>query len=765
MIRRLYIPFISLLLCLLSAGQLNAQVSMNQNMSSFDSFNTDSERNNQRVGNRDTTQKDEEFPVGMHVWTVDRQFGDIIPSTPDTLPHTYMNTIFTSGNQGEYNSTGHQGSPRIARIFTDRNYHDQFIFSQPYDYFITPIEKYHFTNTFSPVTNLSFNECGDKLHGEDHFKALFAVNANKRLGFGFKFDYIYARGYYQNQSNSHFNYTFHTSYLGDKYDMHLLMSTNHQKVTENGGITDDNYITHPESFSSFEANEIPTVLSNSWNRFDNHHIFLTHRYKVGFKKKVPMTEEEIKAKKFAIESQKENERKKKEADAKKKNEEVEETLGGRPDDAKIAGDLADLLKTEAKTDSIAKDTLTAIVEAPDTSWTKDEFVPVTSFIHTLEWNYYKRIYEAYSSPADYYLNTYYDKYDRFSGDSIFDQTKHYNIRNTFAISLLEGFNKYAKAGLKIFAAHELRNFTLPDSTNRDMSFKENSLSIGAQIAKTQGTLLHYNLKAETWLAGEDAGQFRLQGQGDLNFRLFNDTVQLAAKASIEHNKPTFYFRHYQSKHLWWDNDLDKEIRTKIEGIFSLKRTRTQLRVAIDNINNYIYLWQNYKIDADNNYRRTGNTVEVRQSSKNLSIITAQLSQQLTLGPLCWDNTITYQTSSDKDIIPVPDLNIYSNLYLKFMVAKVLDVHLGADLRYFTSYYAPDYSPTLGQFTVQGEDSRTKIGNYPWVNVYADFFLKHARFFLMYTHVNKGGSKQYFLSPHYPSNGSILRFGVSWNFFN
>lgn len=74
------------------------------------------------------------------------------------------------------------------------------------------------------------------------------MNAGKRLGVGFNFDYIYGRGYYQNQSTSHFNYTMYGSYLGDRYQAHILFSTNHQKVTENGGITDDNFVLHPESF-------------------------------------------------------------------------------------------------------------------------------------------------------------------------------------------------------------------------------------------------------------------------------------------------------------------------------------------------------------------------------------------------------------------------------------------------------------------------------------------------------------------------------------
>ena len=64
------------------------------------------------------------------------------------------------------------------------------------------------------------------------------------------------------------------------------------------------------------------------------------------------------------------------------------------------------------------------------------------------------------------------------------------------------------------------------------------------------------------------------------------------------------------------------------------------------------------------------------------------------------------------------------------------------------------------------DTRVQIGNYPLINVYANFHLKHTRFFVMYSHVNSGsGNKEYFFVPHYPLNEGIFRFGVSWNFFN
>lgn len=742
---------------------------------------------NDRRNRADSTSSHKEIPKGIYVWTVDSRFGDRKAAQLDTLSHMYMNTIFTSGLRGEYNTTGNLGSPRQARVFVDRQVGSQFLFTDPYDYFITPVSDFHFTNTLSPFTNLTYNNCGDRTNGEDHFTAKFGVNAGKRLGVGFKFDYLYGRGYYDSQSTSHFDYTMYGSYLGDRYQAHLLMSTNHQKVTENGGITNDNYITHPESFNeSFNTSEIPTMLARNWNRNDNQHIFFTQRYSVGFKHKVPMTAEEIAARKFAMASQLEAKQRRAKAEAARKarqeGEDVDEddvkapaTFAGRPDNAKIG--------VRAKRDSLANDSVAGGLQAPnrlavngkaaadsllaktqeakvDTSWLKDEYVPVTSFIHTLDFNNYRRIYEAYQTPADYYLHRY-NVAEKLTGDSIYDKTTHWSLRNTFAISMLEGFNKWAKAGLKLFGTHELRHFTLPDSLAM-RSWNENALSVGAQLIKAQGRTLHYNVTGELGVAGVNAGEIHVDGGIDVNFPLWKDTMTLAASGFYHHEKPSFYYRHYQGRHFWWDDDdLSMVDHFRVQGVLRYQKTRTTLRVAFDEMKNYTYFATTY---TTSDAGRLANAVEVRQAGDPISVFTAELKQDFTLGPLNWETVATVQKSTNEDALPLPLVNVYTNLYLRFKIAHVLKCDFGADVRYFTKYKAPDYVPAIGQYAVQANDVKTEIGNYPLVNVYANFHLKHTRFFAMMSHVN-ASSGGYFFAPHYPLNGRVFRFGVSWNFFN
>lgn len=775
---------------LLTATASNAVAQIdNRNGNQFDQFNQMSPDGNisQRSSRNmaDSLGTDKEIPKGIKVWTVDQRFGDRRQAELDTMSYMYPNTIFTTGLRGEYNTTGNLGAPRINRIFINRAETDQFLFTQPYDYIVSPVDQFHFTNTLSPFTNLDYNTAGNRTNGEDHFKAKFAVNAGKRLGVGFNVDYLYGRGFYSSQSTSHFKYLMYGSYIGDRYQAHLIFSTITQKVTENGGITNDEYIKHPESFDdNYATNEIPTVLERNWNRNNNLHVFLTHRYNLGFSRKVKMSKEEIEARKFAMASQKENQAQKdlEEARRKAKREGREfdekkfkkQTFSGRPDNARVVNTSAPIDSTSTKAPSeriavngkAAADSLRALEAkaAQDTMWMKNEYVPVTSFIHTMKFDTYRRIYQAYETPKDFYADTF-NPAGNYPGDSIYDKTTHYRVQNTFAISLLEGFNKWAKAGLKAFVTSDLRHFTLPTETEIAKAYNEHNLSIGGQLIKSQGKTLHYDATLETWLTGKDAGQMKIDADADINFALFGDTVRLQASGFFHRLNPTFYYRHYHSKHFWWDNDdMSKIIHTRIEGKFGYEKTKTTVRVAFDNIKNHTFFAMGYNVTDD--FGRTGNTLSVVQKSGAISLLTLELQQKLKLGPLHWDNVITYQKSSDDMALPVPDLNIYTNLFLRFKIARVLKCDFGADARFFTKYYAPDYSPALGQYAVQMGNNRTEVGNYPIVNVYANFHLQRTRFFVMMSHINAGqGKPDYFLAPHYPLNQRIFRFGVSWNFYN
>lgn len=638
-------------------------------------------------------------PIGLFAWKIDERLGNTFEAPVDTVQHAFQNTNDTGGPTGHYTYLGNLGAPHISHVFFERKETSQFFFTDPYDFTVKRPEDIVYTNTKSPFTNLTYYKQGDGRYGEERFKAYFAVNVNKRLGFGFDIDYTYGRGKYTSQSTALFNGNLFAYYRGDNYDMHFSFINENLKVAENGGIADDRYITHPlemaEGRKTYATYDIPINLNDIWNKNTGYHAFLTHRYNLGFYRDITQENDTV---------------------------------------------------------------------------SRSEFVPVTSFIHTVKLDMNRRKYISYDKNQN---QTYFQ--NNFLGNDSTDVTKHLSIKNTVGVSLREGFNKWAKAGLTAFMSFEHRRFTLTDTLDGTAGrriptdHKENILSVGGQLIKEKGKTLHYNVLGEVALIGEDAGQFSIEGQGDLNFRLFGDTVRLIANAYVKNLNPTFYYRHFHSKHYWWDNnDLSKIMRTRIEGKLNIDRWRTQLKVGVENIKNYTYL-DNTSVQVTDKQDKVSykNNIAVSQHSENIQVFNAALRQDFKLGILHLDNEIVYQKSSNQQVLPLPDLVLYHNLYIQFGLAKkVLNIELGADVRYFTQYYAPDYAPAIGQFYLQNPDTRFKLGGYPLVNAYLTLHLKRTRIFVqMYNLIQGTGEKSYFLAPHYPLNPRILKLGLSWNFFD
>ena len=636
-------------------------------------------------------------PVGLNSWVIDERLGNKTAIPVDTLEFGFQNTNDNGGPTGHYTYLGNLGSPRISHVFFERAETTQGFFTDPYDFVpITP-DKVIYTNTKSPFTNLTYYKHGASRRAEERFKAYFAVNATKRLGFGFNIDYIYGRGKYLNQSTALFDGNLFAYYHGDKYEMHFSLIYDNLKVTENGGIVDDRYITHPIEMANggrvYKSYDIQTNLEDIWNKNTGYHAFLTHRYNLGL----------------------------------------------------------------YKDESTENDTIENKV-----------FVPVTSFIHSVRVDMNTRRYISYNDTQN---RTYFENH--YLGKDSTDITEYMSVKNTVGISLREGFNKWAKAGLTAFLSFEHRRFSMTDSIGgtpgqfmRD--YKENVLSVGGQLMKSQGRILHYDISGEIAILGEDIGQFNIEGKGDLNFRLFNDTVRLDANAYIKNLKPAFYYRHFHSKHYWWDNDLSMITRTKIEGKLSIDRWRTQLQVGVENIKNYTYLDNTSVAYTGNDDTRTyKNNVTARQNPGNIQVFSAKLKQDFKLGVLHLDNEVVYQKSSNSNILPLPELVLYHNLYIRAGLAKkVLTVELGADVRYFTQYYAPDYAPAIGQFYLQNPETKYKLGGYPLLNAYVNLHVKRVRFFaLMYNLVQGTGERSYFHAPHYPLNPRGLKIGLSWSFFD
>ena len=649
-----------------------------------------------RPDSAETKKKKKIVPNDVRAWTVDKKYGNMSDADVDTLHHMFMNTDLPEGIEGHYNSLGNVGSPRQSRIYMERPITPDFIFVAPFDMFFVDTYNFRFYNTKSPFMNVTYNWNGSKNTGSDHVKVLYTNNAGKKFNFGGIFDYIYGRGYYDTQSTSYMNASAWASYIADKYNFHFYYQHNFMKTAENGGIEDEGYITNPENMArELTSNDIPTVLSQTWNRQEHDVVFFNHHYNIGFYR-----DEEV-----------------------------------------------------------------------DSVTTKEVFVPVSKIFHSVKLRNMMRNHRAFKETENYHSYTY------LPGDSTQDYTKYFNMKTLLGVSMCEGFNKWAMFGLNAYVGYEHNRFVLPDSTRYgglytnktglvdNQSYKEHNILVGGQIIRTQGTTVHYNLDGEFVVAGEDVGQFEVDGHAEVNIPLLGDTAQVALNASIKNIGPSFYFDHYHSKHAWWENEMENEFRQRIEGVIDIPHTHTKITLGVENIKNYCY-FQNTGIALPTSDGKSvvSNNVSPMQCSDNIQVVSANLRQNFKLGILHWENDITYQTCSHSDVLPLPVVSLYTNLYLRFKIAKVLKTEFGADMKYFTEYNAPDYSPVIGMFMNQHQQKKEKVGNYPLLSVYANFDLKRTRFYVMYHHFNQSDGR-YFWSPNYPMNPASIRFGLSWNFYD
>ena len=408
------------------------------------------------------------IPPKLYMWTLSETLGERTMVPADTLSLNFQNTNLVEGMTGHYNYLGNLGTPRLSRLFFERRYTDEpTTFLAPLSSFYVRPDELHFTNSNVPYTNLTYYKAGNKVNGEERFKSYFSVNANKRLAFGFNIDYLYGRGYYANQSTAFFNAGLFASYIGERYQMQAMYNNFSMKMNENGGITDDQYVTRPENMPDVGGTTyFPVNLEETSNRNHNFYVHMTQRYRLGFTRETTKIEE----------TKDENARRKAQRDS----------------------------------TAIPMDTLLT-----------EEFVPVTSFIHTFHVERSNHRFRSGAEPTgdeNLYENTYLQ--EGMSNDS----TLALSFKNVLGISLLEGFNKYAKAGLTAYASHQVSRYTLMNlgsdgtTTTEDgeettriplpnQTYTEHELYVGGELSKREGRLMHYRANGEVGLAGKAAGHF------------------------------------------------------------------------------------------------------------------------------------------------------------------------------------------------------------------------------------------------------------------
>ena len=382
---------------------------------------------------------------------------------------------------------------------------------------------------------------------------------------------------------------------------------------------------------------------------------------------------------------------------------------------------------------------------------KVEHIPLMTFSHIFETNNSNRRYIEHTANQDFYDTTYYDT------GATHDTTDVLTIRNTLAVTFCEAYNTKLKFGATVFAMNECQRH-LYDSVPYDSIYDyrwTNNTYVGGAIHKHSGKHIHYKIEGQVCVLGYKIGEFDVHGQLQAKFKAGKDQMYITARAFAKSETPSPYLQRFRSNHVMWDNHFGFTYRF-LGGAtiaYPTRWVKPSIDFSFENRTRPIYV-------SSADWRP-------RQYDGNVQIITADIGADLTTPWINLENRVIVQHSTNDSVLPVPAVILQHRLYYHGTWFRALDAQIGVDLRYFTRYNAPVLCPATGMFATQQD---VKVGNYPWMNIYANFYVRsiRLRFFAHYQHLNHLFMKKntdYLTMPGYPTNRDVFRAGVAWHFYN
>lgn len=585
---------------------------------------------------------------------------------------------------------GNANHPWQSKLFFDRapKPHD-FVALSGYQGMLYSPDNVLFYDTKVPLTFVHYRKNFSDNVLEEVLNGTIAVNLNKKINLGISADHASARGYYVNNKSRNIDYRIFGSYNSDRYDLWAYISNDYYKQQENGGIADMTYISNPDKYSSgrvkLSSLDIPVVLTEGlYNRIRSGNAFLSHRYKLGYKKKVETIHTQQKTSNKATDRGGEGQR-----------------------------DISKHIETEQRLDSMI-------------------FIPVGSISHQLHYNKSSRrmiapsasdtwgtIWGAPVVNAQTTTSTTTDATGATTTTTTTtiqpnDVTEFKTLKNTLALSLLEGFRPWVKAGVSAYIRSEnYWAYSLDATTrSRETSDKSFSLFAGGELARYSGKGLNFSARGELGILGRDIGAVSLEGDIKTKFSLLKKDFALRLDGRLMNFRAPYFALHNHHTWAWEDKDLSFTRRLELGAKAELSTYGTWVELRTASLQNHIY-WTN---DA-----------KVAQATDLIQMSMLRAGHTYNVGFLGWSFEGAYQLNTHNNIIPVPSLSLRGDVYFDFMIAKVLQVQLGTEAYWHSTYHAPYYHPAVMQFVNQSTDEIG--GKAPLVNAYANFRMRTTRFYV------------------------------------
>ncbi|MCZ4225206.1 putative porin [Pedobacter rhodius] len=347
-----------------------------------------------------------------------------------------------------------------------------------------------------------------------------------------------------------------------------------------------------------------------------------------------------------------------------------------------------------------------------------------------------------------------------------DSTHVMHVKNEFIYSffLRPKNSSVIKNELKLDAGikHDYYQYRTLGIRSNGTTYGSDDRSFGFQNLSLLGTLgyrfssnIDLNLNVQQIFQGRNAGDFLYEAKSRVALGKTIGRIELGAY--LQNQSPSEIFSYYSGNHYSWTNA-------------DLKNTKVA-NLSFDYFNDKLGLQAGAKYFLTSNYLYFGTiikgisnvTIRPFQETSDINLIRLDVSKKWRVGKFSIENYIAYQKTDNNSILRTPEFYTYNSFSFNVDFFKVLKTNIGFDVRYNTAYANYSYAPAISQFFVGDE---TVLKSTPVVDFFFKANLKRANIFVKYDYLNQGlFSKGYYTVNRYPMPDALLKFGLTWNFYD
>lgn len=252
--------------------------------------------------------------------------------------------------------------------------------------------------------------------------------------------------------------------------------------------------------------------------------------------------------------------------------------------------------------------------------------------------------------------------------------------------------------------------------------------------------------------GRSAGDFLYEA--NTSFLLSHSIGRIVLGAYIQNQSPSQIYERVDYQYHQWNQNFEKQKINSLSFLYDNIKYRFAAKAEYFLISNYLY------------FKETSRAKQISpdQFSTNINLLKITLSKDFKFKRFNLDNYLVYQKTDFQDLLRTPEIYTYNSFYYASRLFKVLYTNVGFDLRFNTPYKAPAYAINVSQF--YNDNASLEYSSYPVMDVWVRATLKRASLFLKYDYVSQGWfSKGFYTVRSYPMQDKLLKFGISWKFYN